>query len=113
MLPAKIRHSIYDILQDIDDLSSVFQASRQLRADIVSRLPGGKYIDYGSCTGRRAQGSLLARMAKVTNVKHFNIVAVPEFSAGHTLRFEVIWRYLKRDDDAKSQNARRHTCKTS
>ncbi|KAH8893198.1 hypothetical protein GQ53DRAFT_821918 [Thozetella sp. PMI_491] len=94
-LPFDIRHLLYEHLAEIEDMTSLMQACRQLREEVLSRMPGGRNIDYSSLNygNMRDRHNLLRQIKKVVYISSLRIIAEPWFSSGSALKFSVYWGY--------------------
>jgi hypothetical protein len=79
----ELRDTIYDMLAEEEDMSSLMHTSRKLRSEVLDRMPGADSIDY---TNPGCDKDLQS-----VDVSRLNIIAEPWCSPGSALKVEVEW----------------------
>ncbi|KAI0114763.1 hypothetical protein F4814DRAFT_459656 [Daldinia grandis] len=87
-IPGELRATIYDNLED-EDLAPLAQTCQQMRAEVLSRMPGGRFIDFGRVHDRK---ELRSKIQETIEIKNLNLIAEPWYSSGSALKVGVTWK---------------------
>lgn len=96
MLPCELRNIIYSMVEEEDDLGSLSSTCRQLRAEILDHLPGGRQIDYDVTTKDEVR-TVLEFFSINILIKDLAWGSL-ENPYGKTLKCEVRWRFRNDPD---------------
>ncbi|KAI1658301.1 hypothetical protein F4813DRAFT_395981 [Daldinia decipiens] len=92
-IPRELRSIIYDNLED-EDLAPLAQTCQQIRTEVLSRMPGGRFIDFGKV---HDHSELRSQIHKTIEIKNLDLIAEPWYSLGSALKIGVTWK--PRDED--------------
>ncbi|KAB5555023.1 hypothetical protein GE09DRAFT_1059246 [Coniochaeta sp. 2T2.1] len=113
-LPRELRDIIIDFVSQQEDLTAVAQTSRQLRAEVFSRLPGSARIDYNAAVHRHSSAALHALVHQHVEIKDVDCTEdypcrhkrfcscrrrpnPPEVGCVTYFRVEVVWRFKEEE----------------
>ncbi|KAI0845085.1 hypothetical protein F5Y00DRAFT_265938 [Daldinia vernicosa] len=89
----ELRGLIYDNLED-EDIAPLAQTCQQIRSEVLSRMPGGRFIDFGRA---HDHSELRRQVEKSIEVKKLDLIAEPWYSSGSALKVGVTWKPKNED----------------
>ncbi|KAI2785523.1 hypothetical protein F4815DRAFT_440750 [Daldinia loculata] len=92
-IPRELRGLIYDNLED-EDLAPLAQTCQQIRSEVLSRMPGGRFIDFD---GVHNDSELRSQIHETIEIKNLDLIAEPWYSSGSALKIGVTWKPRNED----------------
>jgi hypothetical protein len=83
---------IYEGLADEEDMSSLMHSCRQLRCEVLSRMPGGCTVDYTQLWNHEQDHTFNDYLRDKVQVELLTFIAEPWYSPGSALKVQVTWR---------------------